>query len=144
MKSTKIYFIILQLFFDPPETIEEHKQCRRSMVLAPSSEEELLENLKKFEAERKTKCNVSVSIVFEIKIKSNFRLVSRSSPQLNRPCIASVLESSVIVIVIQRIIHVWLTTSRMDGTNWRRITRKLEMADGEKPSLNHRKRRIRN
>lgn len=47
----------LKLFFDPPETIEEHKQCRRSMVLAPSSEEELLENLKKFEAERKTKCN---------------------------------------------------------------------------------------
>ncbi|PIC40490.1 hypothetical protein B9Z55_011816 [Caenorhabditis nigoni] len=47
----------LKLFFDPPETIEEYKRARRSMYLPPSSEAELLGYVKRFEEERKTKCN---------------------------------------------------------------------------------------
>lgn len=47
----------LKLFFDPPETVEEYKRSRRSMYLPPSSEAELLQYVKKFEEERKTKCN---------------------------------------------------------------------------------------
>ncbi|KAF1759948.1 hypothetical protein GCK72_008193 [Caenorhabditis remanei] len=46
-----------QLFFDPPETIEEYKRARRSMYLPPSTESELLDYVKRFEEERKTKCN---------------------------------------------------------------------------------------
>uniref|UniRef100_A0A1I7URA4 Ubiquitin-like domain-containing protein n=1 Tax=Caenorhabditis tropicalis TaxID=1561998 RepID=A0A1I7URA4_9PELO len=47
----------LKVFFDPPETVEEYKRARRSMYLPPSTEAELLDYLKKFEEERKTKCN---------------------------------------------------------------------------------------
>lgn len=47
----------LKLFFDPPETIEEYKRARRSMYLPPSTEAELLDYVKRFEEERKTKCN---------------------------------------------------------------------------------------
>ena len=47
-----------QLFFDPPETIEEYKRARRSMYLPPSTESELLDYVKRFEEERKTKGTV--------------------------------------------------------------------------------------
>ncbi|EGT51573.1 hypothetical protein CAEBREN_10544 [Caenorhabditis brenneri] len=47
----------LKLFFDPPETVEEYKRSRRSMYLPPASEAELLGYVKRFEEERKTKCN---------------------------------------------------------------------------------------
>ncbi|CAI2349417.1 unnamed protein product [Caenorhabditis sp. 36 PRJEB53466] len=47
----------LKLFFDPPESIDEYKRSRRSMFLPPSTVQELVEYEKKFEEDRKSKCN---------------------------------------------------------------------------------------